>query len=494
MSTPAPAAQVKEPAQSEPAIPDTNVTKSRTSRAVAMDIVALGDIFAVTLGTQLPAQIYASNGELVASWVTLLQVGMIAGFISHLWFRSAGMYDKDKIADLPHHPAKLLAGTAISIAAVTSITIPMDLHQWHFTIWFASWLLTSFTLIVLSRGIAHAVLARMSAAGRFDRTVAVFGAGAVAKRVNDYLIRSGSSVQFSGVYDDRLGDERTDHSGLPPAGKLEDLLAKAFKGAIDDIIIALPQAADSRISEIARKLEQAPSNIHVVTHIASDLISSDTTHRVSNIGDVGLIDVKDKPLADWSPIIKRTEDIIIASLALVVTLPILITAIIAVKLDSKGPAFYRQRRRGLNRQVIQVLKLRTLSVSDGDDQVRQVTPGDDRVTSVGRILRRTSIDELPQLWNVLKGDMSIVGPRPHALIHDEQFSSMLEDYANRHQVKPGITGLAQVNGLRGETSTPEQIENRLAKDMAYVKSWSLWLDLKIIARTLIIVVTGRNAY
>jgi putative colanic acid biosynthesis UDP-glucose lipid carrier transferase len=148
----------------------------------------------------------------------------------------------------------------------------------------------------------------------------------------------------------------------------------------------------------------------------------------------------------------------------------------------------------LNREVIDVLKLRTLHVTENDDEVRQVTVGDDRVTRVGRILRRTSMDELPQLCNVIKGEMSIVGPRPHALVHDEQFSEMLEDYSNRHQVKPGITGLAQIKGYRGEIRSPERIKARLEQDMAYVRSWSLWLDMKIIARTLVIVFTGKNAH
>ena len=140
------------------------------------------------------------------------------------------------------------------------------------------------------------------------------------------------------------------------------------------------------------------------------------------------------------------------------------------------------------------MKLRTLKVSEADGDVRQVTPGDSRVTRTGAFLRRSSIDELPQLWNVLKGEMSIVGPRPHALVHDEQFSSMLEEYSNRHQVKPGITGLAQVEGFRGQTETREQIEGRVTQDIAYIKTWSLWLDLKIVARTLLIVLSGKNTH
>ena len=180
--------------------------------------------------------------------------------------------------------------------------------------------------------------------------------------------------------------------------------------------------------------------------------------------------------------------------AMVYPLGVLMVAIAAIKLESRGPAFYVQRRRGLNRNVIDVLKLRTLTVTESDSEVRQVTSNDARLTKTGRFLRRMSIDELPQLWNVLRGDMSVVGPRPHALVHDDTYATMLEEYANRHQVKPGITGLAQVNGLRGQTETVDKMKARVDQDIAYIKDWSLWLDIKIIARTAVIVALGKNAH
>lgn len=496
MTTSVPASHTHKPAASIAAAASISSAciPPRASRTVAMDIVALADIMAVAVGALLPAFIHDGFGGAPTNWTIIAQSGIIGGFICYLWLRNTGMYEIKKINDLPNNPTRLLVGVAIGAAAVIGIALAVVPNHWHITIYFVSWVSASFMAILLTRGIARAVLARMSATGRFKRSVAVFGAGTISRRVHDHLTASDTDINFVGVYDDRIDDERINAKGLEISGKLDQLLAEAYADRIDDIVVALPQSAEGRIGEIVRKLEQAPCNVHLVTHISSDLIPSDRALRVSQIGEIGLIDVKDKSLADWALLVKRAEDIIVASIGLFITAPILLVAMIAIKLESQGPVIYRQRRRGLNRQIIDVLKLRTLSVTDDDDQVRQVTIGDNRVTRVGRVLRHTSIDELPQLWNVLKGEMSIVGPRPHALVHDDQFGSMLDGYANRHQVKPGITGLAQVKGFRGETGTPDRIKNRVEQDIAYVRAWSLWLDIKIIAKTIVVVLTGQNAH
>ncbi len=467
--------------------------RARLSRVVALDIVAFLDIIAIGAGAFVPAAIYASFGEVIVGWVPLTQAALFAGFVAHLLFRNAGFYDTSRIHDLPQAPMRMLLLAMAAIGSVIGLGLPIAKLQWHVLVWYALWLSFSFTVLLASRGIAHEILARLTAAGRFERRVAVFGAGPIARRVRNELADPSTGIRFAGVYDDRAGTDRIDATDLEVCGRLADLLAAADAEAIDDIVIALPQGADSRIAGIVRSLDKTPCDVHIVTHIASDIVPSDRALRVSSIGSVGLIDVKDKPLSDWAPLVKRAEDIVVASVLLIATLPLLALAIAAIKLESPGPAFYRQRRRGLNRRVFDVLKLRTLTVTEADGDVRQVTSDDERVTRVGRVLRRTSIDELPQLWNVLRGEMSIVGPRPHALVHDEQFSTMLEDYANRHQVKPGITGLAQVNGFRGQTRTIEQIKGRVEQDIAYISSWSLWLDLSIIARTFSIVFSGKNA-
>lgn len=471
-----------------------SVTPSPLSRTVALDLVALLDIVAVALGALVPAAIYASYGAVDVSWDSVARAALVAGFIAYLMLRTAGLYDQTRTHDLPYPPTTLLISLLVAIGCVVGLGLPIERLKWHVVLWYALWLSFSFTLILVTRGLSHAVLARLTAAGRFERRIAVFGAGPIAKRVHDQLQATASGIRFSGLYDDRLGDERLDAAGLQVDGRLADLLEAAQAERIDSIIVALPQTADGRIASIAKSLERAPCSVHIVTHIASDYIDAKRPLHVSTVGGVGLLDVKDRALSDWAPIVKRVEDIILTIMAGIVAAPVLAAAIVAIKLDSPGPIFFRQRRRGLNGRVIDVLKLRTLKVNEADGEVRQVTPGDDRVTRVGRFLRRSSIDELPQLWNVLRGEMSIVGPRPHALVHDEQFSSMLEEYSNRHQVKPGITGLAQVKGFRGQTRTVDQIEGRVAQDMTYIRSWSLWLDLRIVAKTLFIIVTGNNAH
>ena len=190
---------------------------------------------------------------------------------------------------------------------------------------------------------------------------------------------------------------------------------------------------------------------------------------------------------------KRAEDIILGTLILVISAPLWPLIALAIKLESPGPVIFTQLRRGRYLRTINVHKFRTMRVMENGNDVRQAVPQDARVTLTGRILRRTSLDELPQLWNVLKGEMSLVGPRPHAIVHDEEFTRFLEKYPDRHQMKPGLTGLAQVTGLRGSTARPGSLEARVEADLDYIESWSLWLDLKIISRTFAAVIAGTNA-
>ena len=280
------------------------------------------------------------------------------------------------------------------------------------------------------------------------------------------------------------------------AGKLNELIAAARNDEIDRIIIALPQSAGERIAMIARKLEHLPVSLHIVTHIASDLMDAQPQHLVSSLGSVGLLDVKSKPMSGWSPVVKRVEDKVLGTLLLLATAPLFPIIALAIKAETHGPVFFRQRRRGLNQREFNVIKFRTMHVQEQEqgDHVQQAMPGDARVTRVGSVLRRLSLDELPQLVNVLKGDMSLAGPRPHALVHDDKFSEELESYANRQQVKPGMTGLAQVRGFRGETSSPEALKARVDADIEYIKTWSLGLDISILARTVAAVLTGKNAH
>lgn len=468
-------------------------SKTRWSRQVAADMVGFFDILVVIAGSAVPAMIYGTIGGLVSNPVLLLQSSLAAAIITHMCLRTWGMYETTQMHDFPQHPARLMVALIVGVGGVIGLGLPHAIKFGHMWVWFFTWLSASYTLLLMNRGIAHYVLARLTAAGRFDQRIAVFGAGNIARRVHDYLSQPSLGIQFAGVYDDRIGEDRINPEGLVVAGKLDDLIKAALAEKVDQIIVALPQSADQRISMIARKLEHLPASVHIVTHISSDLVDKGTAHKVSNLGPVGMIDVKKKPLADWAPHIKSVEDCVLGTILLALALPLFPILALAVKLDSPGPIFFHQRRRGLNQRIIEIIKFRTMHVLEDGTDVRQATQGDVRITRIGRILRRTSLDELPQLWNVLRGDMSLVGPRPHALVHDEKFGELLESYANRHQVKPGLTGLAQVRGLRGETTT-DTVEARVNADMDYIKTWSLSLDMKILAQTVWAVLQCKNAH
>ena len=311
----------------------------------------------------------------------------------------------------------------------------------------------------------------------------------------DHVKSYPDGIRLVGVYDDRQDPQRVNLSGLPMAGRLADLIEAGRNGYIDEIVIALPQSADQRIAEISRKLEQLPVRIRVCTYVASDLIEADAArHKVSSLGPLGLLDVKSKPMADWSPIVKAVEDFLVALVLVVLAAPLMALIALAIRLDSPGPVFFRQRRHGLNHRVIEVLKFRTMHVMEDGAEVKQATKDDPRVTRVGRWLRQTSLDELPQLFNILKGEMSLVGPRPHALVHNEFYGDMLERYANRHQVKPGITGWAQVKGFRGELKAADDMQRRVEHDLYYIDHWSIWLDLKILLLTPLYGMRHRKAY
>jgi Undecaprenyl-phosphate glucose phosphotransferase len=214
----------------------------------------------------------------------------------------------------------------------------------------------------------------------------------------------------------------------------------------------------------------------------------------SKVGDIALLQANTRPIKEWSLIFKTLSDYLVASFGLLLAAPLMAAIMLAIKLDSPGPIFFKQRRRGFNQNMFRVWKFRTMSVLEDGDEIRQAAKNDQRVTRVGRFLRRTSLDELPQLLNVLQGHMSIVGPRPHAVEHDDYYETIVSRYASRHRVKPGITGWAQVNGFRGETEIVEKMAKRIEYDLQYMENWSLAFDLKIIVLTLFKGFWHENAY
>ncbi len=351
------------------------------------------------------------------------------------------------------------------------------------------WLGFALPLLLAGR-VASARLVRAEAPRTALRAVVV-GEGPQAARLA--AMARGSQVgpvRLLGVVDDRrrVADSPFAESGLPHLGPFEVLQALIRRGEVDQVILALPWAAEARVTALVRRLSDYP----VEVCLAPDLCS----YRARRPSPP--LKLLHRPLDGWRGLAKRAEDILLSVGALAVAaVPMLLIAV-AVRLDSPGPVLFRQRRTGFNNRDFYVLKFRTMYTDKTDQEARvQVSEGDPRVTPVGAILRRTSLDELPQLLNVLWGEMSFVGPRPHApgtRAAGRPFEEVAERYAARHRVKPGLTGLAQVRGWRGPTETEEKLLRRVEADLEYIETWSLWLDALIILRTLVAVARMRNAY
>jgi polysaccharide biosynthesis protein PslA len=351
-----------------------------------------------------------------------------------------------------------------------------------------TWLLVGVPLLLATR-LASARLVRAEAHRTALRAVVV-GEGPHAAHLAAACRTAGTPVRLLGVVDDRrrVAEGLFRHSGLPHLGPFEALCAMIRRGEVDRVILAMPWSAKTRANALVRQLADYP----VEVCLAPDLLCYQA------LGAPHTPKLQPRPIGEWAAAIKRTEDILLSLGALAVAaVPMLLIAL-AIRLDSPGPVLFRQRRTGFNNRDFYVLKFRTMYTEDTDHEVRvQVQEGDPRVTPVGAILRRTSLDELPQLLNVLRGEMSFVGPRPHApgtRAGGRLFEEVAERYAARHRVKPGLTGLAQVRGWRGPTETEEKLIRRLESDLEYIENWSPWLDFSIIIRTLAAVVRMRNAY
>ncbi len=300
-------------------------------------------------------------------------------------------------------------------------------------------------------------------------------------------------LRFLGYYDDRP-KERT--AELPDdlsvnLGRLDSLIASAKAGKVQVIFISLPMRAEARIRRVIQELADTTASVYIVPDL---FVFQMLNSRWTDIQGLPVVSVFENPLFGVDGILKRTVDVTLACLALVLLFVPMGIVALAVKLTSKGPVFFRQKRYGLDGKEILVWKFRSMKVQENGNWIRQATRNDERLTPIGGFLRNTSLDELPQIFNVLSGQMSLVGPRPHANAHNEFYRSQIEGYMLRHKVKPGITGLAQVNGCRGETETLDKMEKRVVFDHQYIREWSIWLDLRIIAQTFMVVFSRRNAY
>jgi putative colanic acid biosysnthesis UDP-glucose lipid carrier transferase len=357
-----------------------------------------------------------------------------------------------------------------------------------------AWFLGTPLLIVVTHAILRAVQKYLFIRGINTKTFAVVGVNDLGFQLaKNIASEPAMGLRLVGYYDDRPEDRRPN---IPAergsyAGNISQLVLDARRGVVDCIYITFPMRAEDRIRKVLRELSDTTASVYIVPDFfVFEMLCS----RWTTIGGLPAVSVFENPFFGVDGALKRSTDFLLASLLLaLLAVPMAIIAV-AVKLTSRGPAFFRQKRYGLDGKEIYVWKFRSMQVMENGPEVKQATKGDSRVTPLGAILRKTSLDELPQLFNVLEGTMSLVGPRPHATAHNEQYRKLIGGYMLRHKVKPGITGLAQVSGWRGETDTLEKMERRVECDHRYIRDWSLWLDLRILFRTAFVVLGSKNAY
>lgn len=329
--------------------------------------------------------------------------------------------------------------------------------------------------------------------GYNTRNVAIVGNMPIGFTLaNSFIKAPWMGLNVVGHYSSEPPAESDDNAAsIKHCGDTEQLLIDAREGRLDKIYIAMAMSEETAIRRLVNQLTDTTCSVMLIPDIFTLNVLQSRTEEVNGVPVVPLFET---PMNGMNMVFKRIEDIIVSSLILLFISPVLLTIAAAVKMTSPGPVIFRQMRYGMDGKPIMVWKFRSMSVMENGDKVVQATKGDARITPIGRILRSTSLDELPQFINVLKGDMSIVGPRPHAVAHNEQYRAIIQGYMLRHKVKPGITGWAQINGWRGETDTLEKMEKRVEFDLQYIRDWSIWLDLRIIFLTIFKGFVSKTAY
>ena len=425
---------------------------------------------------------------------TILAIAMMAT----LAFQTADIYQVQAFRGYEKQYFRLASAWSVVFLLVISVSFFLKIGDQHSRLWLGSFYVVGLAVLVAFRRSVFVIVRYWTREGRLDRRTAIVG----ADERGDALLRSlaaqhDSDVRIIGVFDDRSEERAPGAAGrLQKLGSVDDLVNFARKTRIDLVIFALPVSAEGRILEMLKKLWVLPVDIRLAAH------SNKLRFRpraYSYIGNVPVLDVLDRPITDWDVVMKWLFDKIVGSILLLLVSPLMLLTAVAIKLDSRGPVFFKQKRYGFNNELIEVYKFRSMHVDQCDPTAsRLVQRGDPRVTRVGAFIRKTSIDELPQLINVvLKGNLSLVGPRPHAVhakAENRLYDEAVDGYFARHRVKPGITGWAQISGWRGETDTQEKIQRRVQHDLYYIENWSVLFDLFILAKTPLALARTENAF
>ncbi len=393
---------------------------------------------------------------------------------------------------------KTVAAWSGALALLGAVALVLDNSAVLSPVWIALWWAAGAVALVAFRLLLGALVRHWTAQGKLRRRTVIVGGGKDAEALIDSIQRGAADdIGLLGLFDDR-NDDRSPESVATVAklGRVSDLVEFARRTRVDLVIVSMPLSAEKRVLDMLKQLWVLPVDIRLSAHMSKLRF---TQKAYSYVGDVPVFDMADRPISDWNLVFKWLFDKVVALVALILLSPVMIATAIAIKLESKGPVFFIQKRHGFNNKLVEMYKFRSMRTDMIDvNAAKLVTRDDPRVTRVGKFIRKTSIDELPQLFNVLKGELSIVGPRPHALqakADNQLYYEAVEGYFARHRVKPGMTGWAQIHGWRGETDTVDKIMQRVNHDLYYIENWSLWLDIKIVALTPVSLFTQRkNAF
>lgn len=404
------------------------------------------------------------------------------------------LYRSWRVASVKEQASTTLTVWLVTVAIVLSINYFLKISDSYSRVVFGWWLLLTPISLVVWRVVFREALALLRKSGYNTRRAVIIGVSETGLQLHDEVMaNSDLGLEFLGFFDDRASARLSKElKYFGEVGPVSEALGMAKRGEINHVYIALPMHAKERISAYLKQL----SDTTCTTFIIPDFFTYNLIHsRWSSLGNIQTISIFDTPFRGSASVwIKRAQDVVLASLIIALISPILLVVALGVKLSSPGPVLFKQDRYGLDGKRIRVWKFRSMRVMENGGKVVQATRNDPRITPFGSFIRRTSLDELPQFFNVLMGTMSIVGPRPHAVAHNEQFRQLVDRYMLRHKVKPGITGWAQINGCRGETDTLDKMERRVAYDLEYIHKWSLWMDIKIVFLTVFKGFTGEQAY
>jgi Undecaprenyl-phosphate glucose phosphotransferase len=466
------------------------------SPIVLAGFVRMGEFTLIVLVGMAIFAAYLPSGE--GLYWRYLGANLVIAALAMLAFQTADIYQVQAFRGYEKQYMRLASAWSVVFMIVIGASFFAKAGEMFSRVWLGSFYVCGLTALIISRNLLFFLVRKWTRESRLTRRTVIVGGGDPGARVIEELRRQkDSGVEIVGLFDDR-GDDRsgTECAGERKLGTVDDLVEFGRRTRVDLVIFSLPISAEGRILQMLKKLWVLPLDIRLAAHTNKLQFRP---RSYSYIGNVPVIDVFDRPIADWDVVMKWLFDKIIGGVLFILALPILTVVAIAIKLDSRGPVFFKQKRYGFNNDLTEIYKFRSMYVDAADAAANKlVTKDDPRVTRVGRFIRKASIDELPQLLNVVfKGNLSLVGPRPHpinAKAEARLYADAVDGYFARHRVKPGITGWAQINGWRGETDTDEKIQRRVEHDLYYIENWSVLFDLYILARTPIVLLNTENAY